>query len=87
MMPIEYNVVNFNDWIDSMNEAGAAGNAAGRSLRSLLIVLKEIKDNMESEYRKHKGRLPGSTRTSRLRKKRDKMVSEWCEQRKNKEID
>lgn len=85
-MQIEYDVAIFDNWIDSISYSGRAGQAAGNSLRDFSIALKKVKDNMEIEYRVHVGRLPGSTRTSRLRKKRDKMVSEWCEQLKNKEI-
>ena len=66
---------------DAFENAGKAGANAGASLRAsfeeLLIAIEERKVLMQDEYKKHIGRLPGSTRTSRLRKKRDTMVSNW----------
>lgn len=55
-----------------------------RPFRDVAIALKELRNDMEVEYRKNVGNLPGSTRTSRLRKKRDKMVSEWFVNFENK---
>lgn len=83
-MTIACNVVDFDDLIDSISAFGLAGNATGETFRGVAIALKELRNDMEIEYRKNVGNLPGSTRTSRLRKKRDKIVSEWFVNFENK---
>lgn len=56
---------------DSLGRAGIAGALAGDNFR------KSFERLMRDEYKRNVGRLPGSSRTSRLRKKRDKIVSNW----------
>jgi hypothetical protein len=50
------------------NALRQAAAAIGRWWYELLIIL----------YRKHVGRLPGSERTARLRKKRRKKLLDWA---------
>ena len=52
-----------------------------REARSIGMIMNQFAEKWysmdENEYRRGNGKLPGSTRTSRLRRKRRKAVLDW----------